>query len=730
MSLYGPNDYRHVRWLWDDTRFATLQGVERLVYRSNLLGADRRITNTGGGNTSSKLRERDPLTGADVEVLWVKGSGGDLRTATKGNFASLYQDKLLGLRELYLKRTPRGLKSAAEDQMVELYPHCTFALNPRPASIDTPLHAFVAARHVDHMHPDAVIAIAASRRSRELTHEVWGGELGWLPWMRPGFELGLALQEFQRANPNVRGVLLAQHGVISWADDDKECYARSLSIVERAARFIAERGRDREPFEGRAVEELPESRRRAVLADLLPWLRGRIGDRRMIATVHDDAAMRTFTDSKECARLAALGTSCPDHFLRTKIFPLFVPWDPETEGQKELRAKLETALPAYRERYAQYWERCKRQGSPPLRDQNPTVVLVPGLGMIAFGKTKSEARVTAEFYVAAVEVMRGAEAVDAYGALPEQEAFDIEYWALEEAKLRRMPPEAEFSRRVVLVVGAGSGIGKAAALRLAKEGAHVVCADLDLASATVTAREIEALVGQGIGVAGTGDSACGPALPLAVDVTKRDSIRAMLERVALAYGGLDHVAVTAGVYVAPDTSGAIPDEKWRFTYDVNVLGAFLVVDECKKLFAAQGLPASVVITTSVNGVVAKKGSLAYDTSKAAANHLVRELAIELAPRVRVNAVAPATVVAGSTMFPKDRVLASLAKYGIAHDPSADVEVLRGKLADFYADRTLTKRSVLPEDQAEAIWFLLSDRSAKSTGQLFAVDGGLSDAFPR
>ena len=730
MDIYAPHEFRHVRWLWDDARFASLAGVERLVYRSNLLGSDRRITNTGGGNTSSKLQELDPLTGTPVVVLWVKGSGGDLRTSTRANFASLYQERLLSLEPLYELQPARGVKSSAEDAMVALYPHCTFALNPRPASIDTPLHAFVAARHVDHMHPDAVIAIAASKRSRQLTQEIWGGEIGWLPWMRPGFELGLALRKLQRENPQLKGVLLAQHGVISWDDDDKVCYARSLSIAERAARFIEERAQDGAPFEGRRFDELPQSRRHAVLADLLPWLRGRIGDQRMIATVHDDAAMLAFSDSKECARLAALGTSCPDHFLRTKIFPLFVGWDPEAEGQKELRAKLETGLAEYRARYAEYYARCKRPDSPPLRDPNPTVVVIPGLGMIAFGKTKSESRVTAEFYVAAVEVMRGAETVDSYVALPEQEAFDIEYWALEEAKLRRMPPEAEFSRRVVLVVGAGSGIGKAAALRMAREGAHVVCADLDLPAARATASEIEIGSGKGIGVAGTGDSACGPAFATEVDVTKRESVRALLERVALAYGGLDHIVVTAGVYVAPDAKGTISDAMWRLTFDVNVLGAYLVVDEAKKLFAAQNLPGSIVITTSVNAVVAKKGSLAYDSSKAAANHLVRELAIELAPKVRVNAIAPATVVAGSTMFPKDRVIASLQKYSVPHDQNADVEVLRRLLADFYAQRTLTKRSVLPEDQAEAIWFLLSDRSSKSTGQVLAVDGGLADAFPR
>jgi rhamnulose-1-phosphate aldolase/alcohol dehydrogenase len=450
----------------------------------------------------------------------------------------------------------------------------------------------------------------------------------------------------------------------------------------------------------------------------------------VIATVQSDEAMLRFVGSVDAPRLAELGTSCPDHFLRTKIKPLYVPWNPHLQNTRDLQAMLAAGLEQYRRDYSAYYQRCRRPDSPPIRDANPTVVLIPGLGMIAWGKNKSESRVTAEFYNCAVEVMRGAEAIDEYIALPEQEAFDIEYWQLEEAKLRRMPAEKSLARRIVLVVGAGSGIGKVAAHRLAAEGAHVVCADLDLGAAQATAAELTKKWGEGIGVAGSGISGCGPAIGLAIDVRQRSSIQRAVQETLLAYGGLDHVVVTAGLYVSPDAQGNIPDARWADTWDVNVTGVFLVADEAKKVWAAQGLRGSLVVTTSVNAVVSKRGSLAYDASKAAANHLVRELAVDLAPLVRVNAVAPATVVAGSSMFPRERVMASLAKYQIEFDADDPTEVLRGKLADFYAQRTLTKSPILPEDQAEAILFLLGDLSSRTTGQILSVDGGLQEAFLR
>jgi len=722
---------RHVNDLWDAAHAERLHPAELLVYRSNLLGSDQRITNTGGGNTSAKLTETDPLTGEPIEVLWVKGSGGDLRTSTLANFASLYQDKLRSLQSVYANQPQRGPKTPAEDRMVGLYPHCTFNLNPRASSIDTPLHAFVPARHVDHMHPNSVISIAASRRSKELTKEVFGGAVGWTPWLRPGFELGLEMQRLVTANPQLKGLVMSQHGLINWADDCKECYELTLSLIDQAADFIEAHDQGAQTFGGARYATVPDDQRDAVLFELLPWLRGRVSrTKRLLGTVQSDAAILRYVNSHDAPRLSELGTSCPDHFLRTKIKPLYVAWNPASGDVDDLKKKLDAGLEQYRKDYAAYYNACKRPDSPAMRDASPTVILIPGIGMIAWGRDKSESRVTAEFYNCAVEVMRGAEAIDQYIALAQQEAFDIEYWLLEEAKLKRMPPEKELARSIVLVVGAGSGIGKAAAHRLAKEGAHVVCADLSAEAAGATARELTGLYGMGIGVAGTGVSACGPALALCVDVTDRQSVCQMLEQTVLAYGGLDHIVVTAGVFMAPDRAGHVTDPQWRTTFDVNVMGSYLVADEARLIFARQGLRGSIVLTTSVNATVSKKGSLAYDASKAAASHLTRGLAVELAPLVRVNALAPATVVEGSTMFPRDRVIASLAKYGIAFEEIEETDVLRQKLAAFYAQRTLIGAAITPADQAEAVFFLLSDRSSKTTGQVLPVDGGLEGAFLR
>jgi rhamnulose-1-phosphate aldolase/alcohol dehydrogenase len=741
-----PDSVSDLTDLWDDAAAAGLDPVGRLVYRSNLLGSDVRVTNTGGGNTSSKLAERDPLTGEPVEVLWVKGSGGDLRTATKANFSSLYQSKLLGLQKTYAGLPTRGPKTPAEDDMVGLYAQATFNLNPRAPSIDTPLHAFITRKCVDHTHPTAVIALAASADAERLTREVYGIDVVYTPWLRPGFELGLRMQEIAARHPAAKGVLLGQHGLINWADDDKACYRTTLDLIDRAARFVESRydanGGAETAFGGPAHPALSESARHTVFANVLPWMRGQLSrGRRMIATVQDDSATLRFVNAKDAARLAELGTSCPDHFLRTKIKPLYVglaagdvPTTSDTAALDRfgalLRDKLAVGLDRYRADYAAYYEACRRPDSPPVRDPNPTVILIPGLGMVAWGKDKSESRVTAEFYSCAIEVMRGAEAVSRYVALPRQEAFDIEYWALEEAKLKRMPAEKELARRVAVVVGAGSGIGKEVAHRLAKDGAVVACVDRDEAGAKKTAEEIEAVHGTGIGVAGTGLSGCGPAVGLACDVTNRASIRSMFDRVVLAYGGFDSVVVTAGVFVPSDATGHIPDELWPTTFAVNVTGGYLVADEAGKSLRDQGLPATVVLTTSANAVVSKKGSVAYDCSKAAANHLIRELAVELAPLVRVNGVAPATVVQGSAMFPRERVVGSLAKYGIAYSADEPTAVLVEKLARFYAERSLTKVPVTPADQAEAVFLLVGDRLAKTTGQILAVDGGLHEAFLR
>ena len=723
--------FQYVNYLWDDKVADQLDPVERLRYRSNILGADQRITNTGGGNTSSKIRMTDPLSGEEVDVLWVKGSGGDLRTSTRANFASLYMDKFLSLENIYNKAEVRGAKTEIEDNMVDMYRHTTFGLNPAASSIDTPLHGLIPFRHVDHMHPVSVIAIAASKDQERLTQQIFEEEVGWVPWQRPGFDLGLVMQEKLKQDPDLKGLVMGQHGLINWADDDKACYELTLNLIEKAARYIERHNKGEKTFGGQSYKSLDEKTRVEILIKLLPKLRGMVSQaNRFIGTVHVTESVLQFVNSLDAPRLAEIGTSCPDHFLRTKIKPLYVDWNPQEESYEVLVEKLEKGLVAYRADYTAYYEACKHPDSPAMRDPNPTVILVPGLGLVAWGKNKSESRVTAEFYSLAIEVMRASEAISEYQGLPRQEAFDIEYWLLEEAKLKRMPPEKEFARNVVVVIGAGSGIGKATAHRVAKEGAHVVCADLSEEAAQATAKELIEMYGVGIGVAGTGLSACGPAIGLGVDITKRESVRATLENVVLAYGGVDNIIITAGIFVPPDKQGYIPDDKWALTYSINVTGPFLVADEAKKIWQAQGLKASLVITTSANAAVAKQGSFAYDTSKAAANHLVRELAIELSPLVRVNGLAPATVVEGSSMVPRDRVISSLTKYNLAFDEGESTESLRNQLANYYAQRTLTKSPITLADQAEVAYLLSSSKFSKTTGQIISVDGGLHEAFLR
>jgi rhamnulose-1-phosphate aldolase/alcohol dehydrogenase len=723
--------YKHVKYLWRDEEADQLQGVDRLVYRSNRLGDDLTLTNTGGGNTSSKLPETDPLTGEEVEVLWLKGSGGDLRTAKRDGFASLYLDKVRDMRAIYENAPENGPKTPIEDSMYPIYSHCVYNLNPRACSIDTPLHTLVPFKHVDHLHPNAVIAIAASVNQERLTKEIYGEDVIYIPWQRPGFDIGLKIEQLIKENPNAKGILLGHHGMSSWDNNDKTCYETALEIIDRAAQYIESKDRGADTFGGPKYQPIDDATRQKLQAEIIPLIRGQVSVyRRFVGTVQDDEKMLRFVNSVDGPRLAELGTSCPDHFLRTKIKPLFVNWDPASGDVESLKKAISEGLVQYRQDYAAYYERCKRPDSPAMRDPNPTVVLIPGLGMIAWGKNKSESRVTGEFYNCAIEVMRGAEAIDEYEAMDQQEAFDIEYWPLEEAKLQRMPPEKELDRQIHVIVGAGAGIGRETAHRLVKEGAHIVCVDLDEMSAKETAGEIIAKYGAGIGVSGTGISNCGVAIGLGCDMTDRASVAGTFEKVMLAYGGIDSVIITAGVFVPPDKTGRVADDRWDFTFGINVKGAYIVADEAHKIFKKQGLTGNVIMTTSANAVVAKKGSLAYDTSKAAANHLVRELAIEMSPLVRVNAVAPATVVKGSTMFPRDRVIASLAKYDIAFDESEDTDDLTEKLSNFYAKRSLTQTPIEPSDQAEAIFLLVSKRLGKTTGHIIPVDGGLQDGFMR
>ena len=728
---YRPVEYKHVNYLWEDDVANKLDPVDNLVYRSNKLGEDQRITNTGGGNTSAKLMEKDPLTGEQVEVLWVKGSGGDLRTSKKDNFSSLYADKLQALDTFYQQHPQKGYKSAGEDAMVGMFKHCNFCLNPRASSIDTPLHSMIAEKHIDHLHPNAVIAIASCKDQEALTEKVWQGKLAYVPWMRPGWEAAKVCEDAYAKNPDIDGILLGQHGHTNWASESKSCYETSLWVIETAARFIEQHDKGELTFGGQKHQSLTTDEITALLYQFLPIARGLLSDKvKFVATVQSDATTLRFVNSFDAKRLSDLGTSCPDHFLRTKIKPLFVDFDPLHEDLATLVSKFKAGLEQYRVDYTKYYEQCKRPDSPAMRDPSPTVILIPGIGLIAWGKNKSESRVTAEFYNCAIEVMRGAEAISEYTALPVQEAFDIEYWALEEAKLQRMPAEQPLARNVVVVIGAGDGIGKATAHRVAAEGAHVVCADLRLDAAQLTAAELTEKYGQGIGVAGTGISNCGPAIALAVDITKRNSVQRMFEQVVLAYGGIDNVIVTAGVFIAEGEDYGRNDEIFDLSFAVNVKGGYVVGSEANKIWQRQNMKGSMVLTTSVNAAVSKKGSLAYDTSKAAANHLVRELAVSFAPLINVNALAPATVVQGSTMFPRDRVISSLRKYDIAFDETEETDSLRTKLAEFYAQRTLTKQPITPADQAEAAYLLISGQLSKTTGQVISVDGGLHEAFLR
>ena len=728
---YKPNDYRHVNYLWEDEVADTLSPVANLVYRSNKLGEDQRITNTGGGNTSAKIMETDPLTGESVEVLWVKGSGGDLRTSTKENFSSLYEDKLKSLDDVYQNYEDKGYKSAGEDRMVGMFKHCNFCLNPRASSIDTPLHSMIDEKHVDHLHPNAVISIASCIDQERLTELVWGGKLLYVPWMRPGWEAAKECENIYAANPEAWGILLGQHGHTNWSSESKSCYETSLWVIETAARFIEEHDKGEMTFGGQKYQSLADDKRTQLLRDFLPVARGLVSSKvKFIGTVQTDEATLRFVNSVDAPRLAELGTSCPDHFLRTKIKPLYVDFDPQNDSYEQLVEKFKAGLEKYRADYAAYYDQCSNADSPAMRDPSPTVVLIPGVGMIAWGKNKSESRVTAEFYNCAIEVMRGAEAVSEYTALPAQEAFDIEYWALEEAKLQRMPPEKTLARDVVVVIGAGDGIGKATAMRVAKEGAHVACADIGLEKAEQTAKELTDIYGQGIGVSGSGISACGPAIAAQVDITNRQSVQDMFTQVILAYGGIDKVIVTAGVFIAEGDDFDRNDKIFEKSFDVNVKGGYVVGSEAQTIWQKQNLPGAMVLTTSVNAAVSKKGSLAYDTSKSAANHLVRELAVTLSPLVNVNGLAPATVVQGSSMFPRDRVISSLSKYDLPFDESESTEALRDKLASFYAQRTLTKQPITPDDQAEAAYLLVSGQLSKTTGQVISVDGGLHEAFLR
>ena len=721
---------------WDDKVASTLDEQELLRYRSNLLGSDLRITNFGGGNTSSKIAEKDPLDASRQVVLWVKGSGGDLGSIKRSGFATLYLNKLLALAGSY-----RGV--AHEDEMVEMYPLCAFGKNSA-ASIDTSLHGFLPFAHVDHLHPDWGIALAAAANGHEKLAEFnarFGRQLIWLPWQRPGFELGMMLQKAVATNPACDGVILGGHGLFTWGDTQRECYLNTITIIDQLGQFVQEHisSKGERVFGGARYQPRKDYRELAI--DIFPYLRGRVSvAKRMIGTFTALPEVLNFINSTEAQKFAFLGTSCPDHFVRTKIRPLYVPWNPE-EDLAGLRPAIDNSLAQYRNEYALYYEQHAKPGDPAMRDASPTVVLIPGIGMFSFGKNKTESRITGEFYVNAIHVMEGASALESgaqpkvlpqagpaaesalfqvhcnYVALPPSEAFRIEYWALEEAKIRRQPAEKELSRQIALIVGGGSGIGREVVRLAAERGAHVVVADRDLDGAAKAAEQVIAVAGKEVQLAA------------AVDIRDRSAIRGLLRKVVAEFGGLDIVVNTAAMFPAsPD--GRVSDEQWASTLQLNVTANHILVDEAAKILAEQALDASVVLTSSANAVVAKRGSEAYDVSKAALSHLVRELAVALSPRVRVNGVSPATVVKGSTMFPRDRVIASLTKYNLLFEPTMTDEELRTLLANFYAQRTLTHQPIDPEDCANAILFLAGPQARCTSGHLIPVDGGLPEAFLR
>lgn len=688
--------------LWDDKTAAKMSESEKLLYRSNLLGSDKRITNYGGGNTSAKAMERDPLTGEQVEVLWVKGSGGDIGSIKMDGFATLYMDKLTALKGLY-----RGVEF--EDEMVGYLPHCTFKLNPRAASIDTPLHAYVPKKHVDHLHPDAIIAIAASKNSKDLTQEIFGDEIGWLPWKRPGFELGLWLEDFCKKNPEAKGVVLESHGLFTWADDAKECYELSLEIIQTAMDWFETKTADVPAFGGAAHESLSRADRRAVAARLMPAIRGMVsGKQHMVGHFDDSDAVLEFVNAKDMRPLAALGTSCPDHFLRTKIRPLVVDLNPAENNVDTVLEGLPAQVAAYREDYAAYYERCKHNDSPAIRDPNAVVYLVPGAGMITFAKDKATARISGEFYINAINVMRGASSVSEYVGLPEQEAFDIEYWLLEEAKLQRMPKPKSLAGRIALVTGGAGGIGAATAERYLSEGACVVLADIDddaLGSVeeNLTSRYSSDVVRS-----------------IKMDVTDENAVAAAFADAAVEFGGIDILVSNAGIASsAPveDTSLAL----WNKNMDILSTGYFLVSREAFKLMRVQDIGGSIVFVASKNGLAASPNASAYCTAKASEIHLARCLALEGAEAgIRVNVVNPDAVLRGSKIWEGEWLDQRASTYG------TDKEGLE----EMYRNRSMLKRSVLPEDIAEACYFFAAETSAKSTGNILNVDAGNVQAFTR
>lgn len=699
--------FKHVSYLWDEAKAAALAGDEvgLLIYRSNLLGADLRLTNYGGGNTSCKTMEKDPLTGKEVEVMWVKGSGGDLGTLTKSGLAGLYVDRLRSLKNVY-----RGIEH--EDEMVELFNHCIFDLKSKAPSIDTPLHGFLPFKHIDHLHPDAAIAIAAAKDGKQITRELFKGTIGWVEWQRPGFDLGLKLKECLDANPGIRGIMLGSHGLFTWGDTAYECYINSLEVIEQCAEYI-QSSLYKQPavFGGARVQSLSKDGRLSQAVALAPVLRGLCSSHtKMIGHFTDDDRVLEFVNSNDIDKLAPMGTSCPDHFLRTKISPLVLQLKPEEKlsDAKTLKEKLQPQFEAYRKMYADYYNNCKHDNSPAMRDPNPVIILYPGVGMFSFAKDKATARIASEFYINAINVMRGAEAISEYTSLPRQEAFDIEYWLLEEAKLQRLPKPKSLSGRVALITGSAGGIGKAIAKKFAQEGACVVISDMNEERLEEAKAEFKKQFGRDVFV-GT-----------VLDVTKADTIQQAFSDTVLAFGGVDLVVNNAGLSISKSIDDHT-EADWDLLYDVLVKGQFIITQKGVEIMRKQDFGGDVLNIVSKNALVSGPNNAGYGSAKAAQLHLSRLNAAELgADKIRVNVVNPDAVIAGSNIWSGGWAEGRAKAYGVKVED----------LPAYYAKRTLLDEIIYPEDIANACFAFVGGLLGKSTGNVLNVDGGVASAFVR
>jgi rhamnulose-1-phosphate aldolase/alcohol dehydrogenase len=699
--------FKHVSYLWDEKKAAELAGdeVALLIYRSNLLGADLRLTNYGGGNTSCKVMSKDPLTGKETEVMWVKGSGGDIGTLKKSGLAALYVDRLRNLKGVY-----RGVEH--EDEMVELFNHCIYDLNSKAPSIDTPLHAFLPFKHIDHLHPDAAIAIAAAKDGKKITQELFNGTIGWVEWQRPGFDLGLKLKKCLDENPGIRGIMLGSHGLFTWGDTAYESYMNTLEVIERCALYLEENYGKRRPVFGRSkIQSLEKNKRQEQAAALAPILRGFCSSQtRMIGHFTDDDRVLEFANSNDLSRLAPMGTSCPDHFLRTKISPLVLSLAPDENlaDVKSIKEKLAPAFEEYRKMYAGYYQKCKRPNSPGMRDANPVVILYAGVGMFTFAKDKQTARVASEFYVNAINVMKGAEAISEYTSLPRQEAFNIEYWLLEEAKLQRMPKPKPLSGKIALVTGSAGGIGKAVARKFADEGACVILSDNDQGRLTDAENDFRKQYGK---------DAFSSTL---MDVTSGEQILNAMKVAALSFGGIDIIVNNAGISISKPIEEHT-EKDWDLLYDILVKGQFLMTQAAVNIMRKQSLGGDVLNIVSKNALVAGPNNAGYGSAKAAQLHLSRLNAAELgADKIRVNVINPDAVIADSKIWAGAWAEGRAKAYGVKVE----------ELPAFYAKRTLLNEIILPEDIANACFAFTGGLLNKSTGNVLNVDGGVAAGFVR